>query len=772
MKSIGTPLPRVDGLLKVSGTAGYTADIRLDDLAHAVLLQATIACGRIVEIDTAAAEAAPGVLLVLTHRNAPKLPTMKAFANGGGAQQTVPALQDDRVRHAGENVAMVVAESLEEARYAATLIRVEYEEERPAIGLRADPDRDPEDPPREPYPPSKVVGQPPDYRRGKAERGLETAEVTIDRAYHIPIEHHNPIEPAASIAHWHDGELTVYDTCQGVYPMRMGLAEALGISRRKASSVRVVSKYLGGGFGCKGFVWPRSILPAVAARELGRPVKLELTRAQMYTSIGYRSETLQRVRLGAKSDGTLTAIVHESTSTGSDMGEFAEPCAHITQMLYACPNVTTTHRLVRQSVGVPTFTRAPGEAPGSFALESALDELADELSLDPLELRLRNYAETDPEHHRPWSSKGLRECYLEGAERFGWSARNPEPGSMKDGRWLVGYGMATAAYSSLTWPAFARVRIRSDGSVLVRCATHEIGTGTYTVMTQIAADALGVRPGDITFELGDTRFPFTLSSASSSTARSVGPAVHAAALVARGEVAKLAVKDRESPLFGADARRVQSMNRGQLVLIDDPSRRDTYADVLRRGGVEHVEERKGYGIAPFLHTTAPGVAPRPIGRLLRAATRRVAGRYSTFDFGAQFVEVRVDPDLGVVRVARVVGAYDIGRVLNPRTARNQAVGGITWGIGMALMEQTPTHPRLGKFASPNLSGYLVPTSADVRDIDVHFLDQPDPLVNPLGVKGVGELCVVGIAAAIANAVHHATGRRVRDLPIGPHALLD
>jgi xanthine dehydrogenase YagR molybdenum-binding subunit len=763
MTSIGTPLPRVDGLLKATGTADYTADLPFGNLAHAVLVQATIACGRITRIDASAAEAAPGVVLVLTHRNAPKLPRMRAFARGGAAQQTVPALQDDRVRFAGEVVALVVAESLEQARHAAALIRVEYHEQHPAVGLQG-----------EPYRPFKVNGHPPDYHRGNAERGLDSAGVTVDQAYRTPTQHHNPIEPHATIAHWgDDGGLTQYETLQGgVYLIRIGLAQALGIPLRKARSIRVVSKYLGGGFGGKGFMWPRNILPAVAARQLGRPVKLELTRAQMYTSGGYRSETVQRVRLGADSGGILTSIVHESTSTGSDMGEFAEPSAHITQMLYACPNVTTRHRLVRQNVGVPTFTRAPGEGPGSFALESALDELASELSLDPLELRLRNYAETDPEHHRPWSSKGLRECYLIGAERFGWSARKPEPGSMRDGRWLVGYGMATAAYSSLTWPAFARVRISADASVLVRCATADMGTGTYTVMSQVAADALGVRPADVTFELGDTRYPFAFPPASSSGARSVGPAVHAAALATVRKIARLAVRDRESPLFGADADSIQAVGGGGLALPGDPGRRDTYTGVLRRHGLDHVEERRGYGIVPFLHSTASGTAPGPIGRLLRAGTRPLAGRYSTFDFGAQFVEVRVDPDLGVVRVSRVTGVYDIGRVLNPRTARNQAVGGITWGIGMALMEKTATHPRLGKYASPNLSGYLVPTSADVPDIDVHFLDQPDPLANPLGVKGVGELCVVGMAAAIANAVHHATGRRVRSLPIGPSALLD
>ncbi|MGW0653703.1 xanthine dehydrogenase family protein molybdopterin-binding subunit [Streptomyces umbrinus] len=762
MTSVGTPLVRVDGLLKATGTAEYTADIPVDDLTHAVLLQATIACGRIIEIDVSAAEAAPGVVLVLTHVNAPKLPRMRAYAKGGNAQQTVPALQDDRVRFAGETIAMVVAESLQDAQHAATLIRVEYEVQEPAVGLLGDS-----------YAPFKVLGQPPDYHRGNAEHGMETADVTLEQTYRTPVQNHNPMEPHAVIARWEDGDgLTVYETSQGgVHLTRMGLAEALGIPMRKAGSIRVVSKYLGGGFGGKAFIWPRNILPVVAAHLLGRPVKLELTRAQMYTLTGYRSETLQRVQLGASADGKINSIVHESTSTGSDMGEFPEPCAHLTPMLYACPNVKTTHRLVRQNVGVPTFTRAPGEGPGSFAVESALDELASELSLDPLDLRLRNYAETDPEHDRPWSSKGLRECYSEGAERFGWGARKPEPGSMRDGRWLVGYGMATAAYSSQTWPAFARVRIRSDGTVLVRCATADIGTGTYTVMTQVAADALGVSPRNVTFELGDTRHPFAFPPVSSSGARSVGPAVHGAALAARKKVAKLAVKDRDSPLFGANADGLQTTGDGRLALTDDPSRYDTYADVLRRRGIDHVEERKGYGIMPTLHASAPGFVPQPIGRLIRAATRPFAGRYSTYDFGAQFVEVRVDPDLGIVRVSRVVGVYDIGRVLNPRTARNQAVGGITWGIGMALMEKTSTHPRLGKYASPNLSGYLVPTNADVPDIDVHFLDQPDPLVNPLGVKGVGELTVVGMAAAIANAVHHATGRRVRNLPIGPSALL-
>lgn len=769
---VGAPIDRVDGRQKVTGAARYSADHVLEGLVHAVLVQSIIASGRIARLDASGAEAAPGVLDVITHLNAPELPTTRAMSGGGFALQAVTPLQDDRIRHAGENVALVVAETLEQAQHAARLIRVEYDEHSPRTELREHGEQVPSfvlsDYLEQAYPPQGVFGNPPDHTRGDPDGGLLEAEVRVDETYTTPIEHHNPMEPAATIAVWQDdGALTVYETTQGVTTTRMALAQALGLPRRK---VRVVSRFLGGGFGCKGPYWPHTTLAAVAARRVGRPVKLVLTRAQMYTSVGYRPETVQRVRLGARQNGTLTATIHHSTSTGSEAGELPEPAAEMTKMLYSCPNLVTRHRLVKLNMGVPSLMRAPGEASGSFALESALDELAYELGMDPIRLRLRNYAEVEPDSGKPWSSKALRACYEEGAERFGWEQRDPEPRSMRDGRWLVGWGMATAAYSSASLPAMARVRILSNGRAIAQSGTQDLETGTYTVMAQVASDTLGLPPDRITFELGDTTLPFALTSVSSSTARSVGPAVRAAAEAAKRKALNLAVRDRKSPLYGAKPEAVGAAE-GELFLKADPSRRDTYAAILSRRRMDKVEARRIAGLLEALHGIAPAMLPSVPGGLLRATTSPFAGKHSTYDFGAQYVEVRVDPDLGIVRLSRALGVFDIGTVLNPKTARSQAIGGITWGLGMALLEQSPVHAMLGKFVSPNLSGYLVPTNADVPAIDAFFVGKPDPNANPLGVKGVGELPIVGVAAAIANAVYHATGKRIRDLPITPEKLL-
>jgi xanthine dehydrogenase YagR molybdenum-binding subunit len=552
------------------------------------------------------------------------------------------------------------------------------------------------------------------------------------------------MEPHATIAAWDaDGGLTVHDATQGVHLTRQGLAEALGLPAEK---VRVICPFVGGGFGSKGGFWPYPALAAIAARQVGRPVKLVLTRAQMYTSVGYRSQTVQDVQVGARRDGTLTAIVHHSTSIGSDLGEFPETAPEVTKVLYACPNLETRVRLVRLDLGVPTWMRAPGEATGSFALESALDELASALGLDPIELRLRNYAETDPESGKPWSSNALRDCYTQAAERFGWARRNPEPRSMRDGRWLVGMGMATASYPSFGFPAQAGAAIRADGRAVVRSGTADLGTGQYTVMTQVAADALGLPPERVAFELGDTDLPFAFVAGGSSGVRSVGPAVRLAAEAARAKVLELAAGDEDSPLagYGPDAVGAEG---GELFLKHDPSKRESYAAILARHGLEEVTGEGGVEMVGM------------------------ADEHRVNAFGAQFVEVRVDPDLGLVRVARALGAFDIGTVLNQKTARSQAIGGIVFGIGMALLEHTSIHPTLGKVASPNLAGYLVPVHADVPAIDAFFVEVDDPHVNSLGAKGVGEIGVTGVAAAIANAVYHATGKRVRDLPITPEKLL-
>jgi xanthine dehydrogenase YagR molybdenum-binding subunit len=665
------------------------------------------------------------------------MPRLRSLTlEGGAAVQTVLPLQNEMIHYAG-HVALVVAETLEQAQYASRLVRVDYEAQAPRVDLEARMN--------EAYPSQPMFGTvPPDSLRGDPSRGLSEAEMRVEQTYTTPIEHHNPMEPHAAIAAWDaDGGLTVDDTSQGVHTTRQGLAEAFGLPLEK---VRVICPFVGGAFGTKGGLWPYTVLTAIAAHHVGRPVKLVLTRAEMYTSVGYRSQTVQDMHLGARRDGTLTAIVHHSTAIGSDVGEFPETCPEVTKVLYACPNLETQIRLVRLDLGVPTFMRAPGEATGSFALESAMDELAYALGMDPIEVRLRNYAETDPDSGKPWSSKGLRECYTQAADRFGWARRNPEPRSMRDGRWLVGMGMATASYPTAGFPADARATIRADGRAVVRNGTADLGTGQYTVMTQVASDALGLPPERVSFELGDTDMPFGSLAGGSSGVRSVGPAVRLAAEAARAKLLKLATGDEDSPLagYGPDAIGAEG---GQLFLTHDPSKRESYAAIMARHALEEVT---GEG--------SVDAVSMPNGHQVNA-------------FGAQFVEVRVDPDLGLVRVNRAVGAFEIGRAINPKTARSQAIGGIVFGIGMALLERTAIHPEFGKVVSPNLAGYLLPVHADVPAIDAFFVDVPDPYVNSLGAKGVGELGITGVAAAIANAVFHATGTRVRDLPIIPERLL-
>jgi xanthine dehydrogenase YagR molybdenum-binding subunit len=735
---IGAPLDRVDGRLKVTGAATYAAEHKLAGLAYAAQAVTTIARGRIARLDASAAEAAPGVLAVITHLNAPTFPTLTGFLTGqGAANQTVLPLRDDRIHHAGQCVAVVVAETPEQAQEAARLVQVEYEAETPRAEIEHHLD--------EAYPPAPFYGGvPPDAVRGDVSQGLAEAAVRVEQTYSTPIEHHNPMEPHATIAAWDaDGSLTVYDASQGVMLTRQGLAEAFELPPAK---VRVICPFVGGGFGTKGGLWPYTILAAVAAQRVGRPVKLVLTRAQMFTSTGYRSQTIQDVKLGARADGTLTAIVHQSTSIGSAVGEFPEIAPFVTKMLYACPNLETSIRLVRLDLGVPFAMRGPGEASGLFALESALDELAYKLGLDPIELRLKNFAETDPETGSPWTSNGLRECYAQGAERFGWARRTPQPRSMRDGRWLVGMGMATASYPTVGFPAQAKATIRADGSALVQSATADIGTGQYTVMTQVAAEALGLPPDRVTFELGDTTQPFAFVAGGSSGVRSVGPAVKLASETARQKVLDLATADEESPLGGYGPELVGA-EAGELFVRHDPTRRESYAAILSRHNLQAVT---GDG--------AVEMAMNPGGRRVNA-------------FGAQFVEVRVDPDFGLVRVTRALGAFDIGRVMNQKTARSQGIGGIVMGIGMALLEHSVVHPTLGTFVSPDLAGYLLPVHADVPAIDAFFVEVEDPYVNSLGAKGVGEIGITGVAAAIANAVYHATGIRVRDLPITPESLL-
>ena len=742
--AVGAPMDRVDGRLKVTGGAHYSAEMPVAGAVHAVMVTSTIAHGRVRSADTRAAERVPGVLAVLTPMNAPKLPTSDKALKEPPSGRKLTTLQDDKVYYNGQPIGLVVADTLEHAMEAARLVRFTYDAESPALVL----EKVPIVAPKSSGSGDEGKDKGPSGRRGDVTAGLAAAAVRVDQTYTTPLEQHAPMEPHATIAVWDKGaegktQLTLYDATQGVFGTRDTVAKAFQLPKE---NVRVVSYFLGGGFGCKGSAWSHVILAAMAAKHVGRPVKLVLTRRQMFGPVGARPETVQRVTFGAVGDGTLTAERHLSTSQTSTLEDWLEPAAKTTRMLYACPNCEVDHGLARLNLGTPTFMRAPGEASGTFALESAMDELAVALRMDPIALRLKNYAEQDPHSGKPYSSKSLRECYRVGAERFGWARRTAAPRSMTDGRWLVGYGMATATYPTHRSESNAVARILPDGRGWVRAGTQDIGTGTYTVMTQVAADALGIPAERVRFELGDTEYPKAPGSGGSQTAASVGPAVKKAGNAARDQVIALAVADARSPLHGAAPADVRAAN-GRLSLASDSNKGESYADILARHGGQPIEAR------------------------VEAKPGDEKDAYAMHSFGAVFAEVRVDRDLGEVRVPRVVGVYGVGNRLNAKTAHSQLVGGITYGLGMALMEEIYVDRRLGRYLNANLAEYHVPTNADVHDIDVTFVDEQDPHVNSLGVKGIGEIGTTGVVAAVANAAYHATGKRVRNLPLTLDKLL-
>jgi xanthine dehydrogenase YagR molybdenum-binding subunit len=738
-KVIGKPLDRVDGRLKVTGKARYAAEHHLPNLTHGVLVGSTIARGRITAIATAAAEKAPGVIAVLTHRNAPELPEWKEVPGTPNPEVGKPLqpLRDDVIHHNGQPVALVVADTFERATQAAALVRVTYREERGVTEFAA----------AKPFVPheteAKKPKKPADDKRGDPEKALADAAVKVEATYTQPAETHNPMEPHATVATWDGPNLTLYDKTQGVDVVVQQASQALGIPKE---NVRVIAPFVGGAFGSGLRAWAHVFLAAAAARAVKRPVKLVLTRPQMFTIPGYRPLTVQKITLGATKDGKLTAIRHEATGQTSTYEEYTETVLDPTRQMYACPNVETHYRIAAMNVNSPTPMRGPGEATGLYALECALDELAVALKMDPVELRLKNHADTDPQSGKPWSSKSLKECYKQAAEKFGWAKRDPKPRSMRDGRQLIGYGMATASWPVHRRPASARVTIGPDGTATVRTGSADIGPGTYTVLTQIAAEVLGLPADKVRTELADSKLPKAPVQGGSMTVASVGSAVHDAALAARNEVLKLAAGDEGSPLKGAEADQVAARD-GRLVLKSDATRGESYAEVLKRHRKDAIEATRESKQGPE------------------------GEKFTMRAFGAQFVEVRVDADLGTIRIARFVSAIAAGRIVNPKTARSQAVGGIVGGLGMGLLEETIWDPRNARIVNANLADYHVPVHADVPPIDVIFVEEKDEHVNPVGAKGIAELTLVGVAPAVVNAVYHATGRRVRDLPITPDKLL-
>ncbi|WP_226889657.1 xanthine dehydrogenase family protein molybdopterin-binding subunit [Nostoc sp. MG11] len=747
---VGKPLDRVDGKLKVTGEAAYTADVQIDNLVYGVIFQSAIAKGKVIQIDTSAAVIAPGVVDIITYEQTPSLVKIPFFS----PQQPQPTEKDDNIYYDGQHLGIVVAQTLEQAQTAASLVKIIYEEAPPTVTMAQAEIFEPE---------SIFFGiMPGKITRGDVESGKAHADILMEQIYTTPMEHHNPLEPSATVAMWEEDNLTLYETTQGISSTQRGICAVLNIP---PENVRVISKYLGGGFGCKALLKSHTILAAIAARKVKRPVKVVVTRSQMYTSCGYRSQTQQHLTLGATRNGKLTVITHIGTSLTSPFDDFVEPVGAATTMMYACSNLEVKYRLARINAGTPTFMRAPGEAPGMFALESAMDELAYLLNIDPIELRLRNHADIDPHTQLPWSSKSLKQCYQQGAEIFGWSQRNPVPRSMRDDEpalkegfppqvtdepqrrhFLIGWGMASATFPSNAGPASVKVEIFATGEVRVQSGTQDIGTGTYTVMTQVAAEALGLPSQSVQFELGDSNHPKAPIAGNSITVASVSPAVHKAASAARDKMIQMAIADPNSPLYESQLENI-TVELGQIFLKQDPSKRDSYTDILRRHGLESIEAKEE-------------TAPNPESK-----------QYAKHSFGAIFVEVAVDELLGEIKVRRCVGVYSAGRILNFKTARSQVIGGITWGIGMALMEKTVMDTNQGRIVNANLSDYLIPVHADIPNMEVQFVEEHDPYVNTLGTKSLGELPIVGVAAAISNAVYHATGKRIRDLPITPDKLL-
>lgn len=737
MNSIGQPISRADGRLKVTGAARYTADIPVPGAVHAAIVHSVIANGRTVSIDTSAAEKAPGVVAVFTHLNMPRLnPTPRPWSHLRPHGQGYLPLQDDKIYYAGQPIALIIAATLDQAVDAGTLITVEYETRKPAVFSRQTAD-DAVDPPQFLWPVNSSVGD--------AQKGIAAGSVKISQTYTTPDRHHNPMEPHATTAVWDaDGTLTLYETTQHIFGAKELVAIVLGIP---PATINVVSHFLGGGFGGKAYVWPHTLMAAVAAKAIDRPVRIQLTRAQMYSMAGHQPATLQTITLGADGDGKLTGIHHQSISPTPMFDNYIEYAALSTRSLWAASGgISTTHKVVHVNRNTPTAMRSPHEALGHVALESAMDELAYATGVDPVALRLRNDTEIDPASGRPFSTRAMRQCLTEGAARFGWAKRTPEPRSMRDGRSLIGQGMGAAIYTHWRWPAKARVTLNRDGSAAVEAGTHEIGGGTYTVMRQVAADSLGLRPDMVIVRLGDTRLPASHASFGSATMANAGASVMLAAKAVRDKAVELALTGRDAPFSGATAQDVVVTD-GTLALARK-NLNITYAELLARNGLATLAADADYDPVP-----------------------EHEGPKAIFSFGAVFAEVRIDPDFGTVRLNRLVGAYDAGRIINPKTARSQAIGGIIWGVGQALLEQSETDPATGRFLNRNYSGYLVPTNADIPELEVLFAGEFDEEASPLGAKGLGELTAVSVAPAIVNAVYHATGKRIRDLPVTIEKLL-
>jgi xanthine dehydrogenase YagR molybdenum-binding subunit len=724
---------RYDGRAKVTGAARYAAEFPVPGAVYAVLVRSTIPNGTIASIERTAAERASGVLAVLTPFNAPRLPVIQSQPPG---RHNLTVLQNTEVYYNGQPIGLVVAASLEQARHAATLVQIAYNSRAAKLDFMGRL--------AEARPLKQVGREPADTSRGDLGACMAKAEVILEETYSTPIQNHNPMEPHSTLAWWDGEQLNLYNSTQFVSGDRQTVAKFLGIP---VDNVRVQCPFTGGGFGSKGSTWSHVVLAAMAAKIVGRPVKLALERNQMFGPVGSRPATVQKIRLGASADGKLLGVEHAVILHTSVMEDFLEPAAVPTRMLYSSESNVTSHRLVDMNLGIGTFMRAPGEATGTAALESALDELAIKLKMDPVQLRLINYAERDAGKDLPFTSKHLRECYAQAADRFGWSRRNPMPGQKLEGSNFIGYGMATATRHSGRTSAKAFVRLLASGRAVVGSGTQDLGTGMYTIMADTAAAGLGLDPSLVEVELGDSMLPEAPGSTGSRSAASVCPAVREAANQALLKLFHLAIADPRSPLHAMKPEDLAAYD-GRVFSRVSPSTGETFTGLMARNGGNPIEAQ---GAAePSEHQEA----------------------WTSNSWGAVFAEVAVDRYTHMVRVPRVVATYDIGTLMNEKTGLNQLMGGIVWGISFALHEVTQIDPFSGRTVNANLAEYHVPVNADVGQIDVTVLDIPDTQFNPLGARGIGEIGNTGTAAAIANAIYNATGKRIRDFPITPDKIME
>ena len=731
-KLIGDPIDRIDGKDKVSGRAKYSGDIKLPGMLHGVLVMSTIASGRIRDIDTTLTMKTAGVVSIMSHLNAPKLQGLDKNKTAGPAtNRQLQLFQDDIVYYNNQPVALVLADTLEHAIEGASMVKVSYKkhDHLPPMPANINTAITPKKLPRE----DDQV----DTMRGDFEAGMESASNRYQQTFTTVQQTHVALEPHSVVAAWEGDKLTIYNATQGVSAYQQRISEIFGIPKE---NVRVICKYIGGGFGSKGTTFSPVVIGPMAARFAGRPVKLVLRREQTFGPVGSRAATEQSFTFGADASGKFTAVRHDTIGQTASYDEFAEFAGTITRMMYSCPNLDTTHKIVHANVGPTSPMRAPGEAPGVFALEAAVDEFASQLNKDPIQFRLINYAEMDEHKRLPFSTKSLRQCYEKGAQRFGWMKRNPQPRSMKNDRYLVGMGMATSIYPVNRAVANATVQLNANGTASLDIATQDLGTGTFTIFTQIVAEALGLKPEDVTINAGDSIYPEGSLSGGSRNTASSGSAVQEAANAVLKQARQLAYKDKKSPLFNVAEAEIEAAN-GGLQLHTNPSKNDSYQKLLKRNG----------------------------GKPLKATEKSEPGAEkeinSFYAFGAVFAEVWVDEALGEVRVKRLHITLAAGRIINQKTARSQLLGGMVWATGMALQEHTVFDPRINRVMNPNLAEYHVPVNADIPAMEVEFLEEDDKVVNPAGVKGIGEMGVVGTTAAIVNAIYHATGKRIRDLPV-------